>query len=109
MLGVRLAGGEEVRSPVVLLATGHSARDTVRRLFGQGVGMSGKPYAVGFRVEHPQGLIDRIQYGRMAGKGLPPADYRLAARTPRGRGVYSFCMCPGGEVSNAASGTSSRP
>jgi uncharacterized protein len=107
--GVRLAGGEEVRSPVVLLATGHSARDTVRRLFAQGVGMSGKAFAVGYRVEHPQGLIDRIQYGRMAGKNLPPASFRLAARAPSGRGIYSFCMCPGGEVMNAASGEGQSP
>lgn len=102
--GVRLAGGEEVRSPVVVLAVGHSARDTLRALHAQGVAVSGKAFAVGFRVEHPQGLIDRIQYGAAAGKGLPPADYRLAARSPSGRGVYSFCMCPGGEVLNAASG-----
>jgi len=102
VLGVRLADGEEVRAPAVLLATGHSARDTMRRLFAQGVGMSAKAFAVGFRVEHPQGLIDRIRYGRMAGKGLPPAEYRLAAQTPSG-GVWSFCMCPGGEVMNAAS------
>ena len=107
--GVRLACGEELRSPVVLLATGHSARDTVRRLFAQGVGMSAKAFAVGFRVEHPQAMIDRIQYGPMAGKGLPPADYRLAARAPSGRGVYSFCMCPGGEVMNAASGEGQSP
>ncbi|OGP18951.1 MAG: hypothetical protein A2Z26_00875 [Deltaproteobacteria bacterium RBG_16_66_15] len=107
--GVRLAGGEEVRSPVVLLAMGHSARDTARRLFAQGVGMAGKAFAVGFRVEHPQPLIDRIQYGRMTGKGLPPAEYRLAARAPSGRGVYTFCMCPGGEVMNAASGEGQSP
>jgi uncharacterized FAD-dependent dehydrogenase len=107
--GVRLGGGEEVRSPVVLLATGHSARDTVRRLFAQGVGMSAKAFAVGFRVEHPQAMIDRIQYGPMAGKALPPASYRLAARAPSGRGVYSFCMCPGGEVMNAASGEGQSP
>ena len=107
--GVRLAGGGEVRSAAVLLATGHSARDTVRRLFAQGVGMSEKAFAVGFRVEHPQAMIDRIQYGAMAGKGLPPASYRLAARAPSGRGVYSFCMCPGGEVMNAASGEGQSP
>jgi hypothetical protein len=71
--------------------------------------MSGKAFAVGFRVEHPQAMIDRIQYGPMAGKGLPPADYRLAARAPSGRGVYSFCMCPGGEVMNAASGEGQSP
>ncbi len=102
--GVRLAGGEEIPSPFVVLAVGHSARDTVRRLHEQGVLMTPKAFAVGFRVEHPQGLIDRIQYGRAAGKGLPPADYRLSAHAPFGRGVYSFCMCPGGEVMNAASG-----
>jgi uncharacterized FAD-dependent dehydrogenase len=102
--GVRLSGGEEILSPFVVLAVGHSARDTIRRLHGQGGRMAPKACAVGFRVEHPQGLIDRIQYGRPAGKHLPPADYRLAARAPGGRGVWSFCMCPGGEVVNAASG-----
>jgi uncharacterized FAD-dependent dehydrogenase len=102
--GVRMAGGEQVPASAVVLATGHSARDTVARLHGQGVAMARKAFAVGFRLEHPQGLIDRIQYGRAAGKNLPPADYRLAARAPSGRGVYSFCMCPGGEVMNAASG-----
>jgi uncharacterized protein len=101
--GVRLAGGEEIQATAVVLAIGHSARDTVRALHAQGVGMEPKPFAVGLRVEHRQGLIDRIQYGRAAGNDLPPADYRLAARAPGGRGVYSFCMCPGGEVLNAAS------
>ncbi len=107
--GVRLSGGEGIPASAVVLATGHSARDTMRRLHRQGVGMTRKAFAVGFRAEHPQGLIDRIQYGRMAGKGLPPAEYRLAARTPSGRGVYSFCMCPGGEVMNAASGEGQAP
>jgi uncharacterized FAD-dependent dehydrogenase len=107
--GVRLAGGEEVEASAVVLATGHSARDTVRRLRAQGVAMSRKGFAVGFRVEHPQGLIDRLQYGRMAGKGLPPAEYRLAARCPSGRGVWSFCMCPGGEVMSASSGPGQMP
>ncbi|HEX9191429.1 MAG TPA: hypothetical protein VF847_04990 [Candidatus Deferrimicrobiaceae bacterium] len=107
--GVRLAGGEEVGASAVVLATGHSARDTIRRLRAQGVAMSPKGFAVGFRVEHPQGLIDRLQYGRMARKGLPPADYRLAARCPSGRGVWSFCMCPGGEVMAASSGAGQMP
>lgn len=107
--GVRLAGGEEVGASAVLLATGHSARDTVRRLRAQGVAMAPKGFAVGFRVEHPQGVIDRVQYGRMAGKGLPPADYRVAARCPSGRGVWSFCMCPGGEVMSASSGPGQMP
>jgi len=101
--GIRLADGEEIAATAVVLAVGHSARDTIRGLFAQGVGMTPKAFAVGFRVEHPQALIDRIQYGRAAGRGLPPADYRLAARAPTSRGVYSFCMCPGGEVMNAAS------
>ena len=107
--GVRLADGEEVEASAVILATGHSARDTVRRLRAQGVAMAPKAFAVGYRVEHPQGVIDRVQYGRMAGKGLPPADYRLAARSPSGRGVYSFCMCPGGEVMSASSGEGQMP
>ncbi|MCL1925758.1 MAG: FAD-dependent oxidoreductase [Syntrophorhabdaceae bacterium] len=102
--GVRLAGGEEIDAPVVVLAIGHSARDTIRGLHGQGILMTPKAFAVGLRVEHPQGLIDRIQYGGYAGKGLPGADYSLKAKTPGGRGIYSFCMCPGGEVVNAASG-----
>jgi uncharacterized FAD-dependent dehydrogenase len=101
---VRLAGGEEIPCTELVLAVGHSARDTLRMLLSSGVKMSAKAFAVGFRVEHPQGLIDRIQYGKAAGRtGLPPADYRLAERAPSGRGVYSFCMCPGGEVLAAAS------
>jgi uncharacterized FAD-dependent dehydrogenase len=101
---VRLADGEEIPCADLVLAVGHSARDTLRMLLSRGMKMSAKAFAVGFRVEHPQGLIDRIQYGRAAGKaGLPPADYRLAARAPSGRGIYSFCMCPGGEVLAAAS------
>ncbi len=107
---VRLADGEEVPCRHLVLAVGHSARDTVRMLLARGVRMSAKPFAVGFRVEHPQGLIDSIQYGKMAGRpGLPPADYRLAARTPSGRGVYSFCMCPGGEVAAASSAPGEMP
>ena len=102
--GVRLAGGEEIDAPIVVLAIGHSARDTIRGLHGQGILMTPKSFAVGLRVEHPQGLIDRIQYGRYKGEGLPCAEYSLTAKTPGGRGVYSFCMCPGGEVVNAASG-----
>jgi len=102
--GVTLSTGETIPCEVLVLAIGHSARDTIRMLHARGVKMSAKPFAVGFRVEHPQALIDRIQYGRMAGNPhLPPADYRLAVRTPSGRGVYSFCMCPGGEVMAASS------
>ena len=107
---VRLASGEEIPCADLVLAVGHSARDTLRMLHDRGVKMSSKPFAVGFRVEHPQGLIDRIQYGTEAGRpGLPPADYRLAARAPSGRGVYSFCMCPGGEVMAASSAEGGMP
>ncbi len=106
----RLAGGAEVPCEHMVLAIGHSARDTVRMLLSRGVRMSAKPFAVGFRVEHSQELIDRIQYGKMAGRaGLPPADYRLAARDPSGRAVYSFCMCPGGEVVAASSAPGEMP
>jgi len=101
---VRLAGGERVPCERLILAAGHSARDTFRMLHARGVPLSPKPFAVGLRVEHPQPLVDRIQYGRMAGRPeLPPAEYRLAARAPGGRAVYSFCMCPGGEVVAASS------
>ena len=107
---VRLADGEEISCSDLLLAIGHSARDTLRMLLCRGVRMSAKAFAVGFRVEHPQGLIDRIQYGKAAGRtGLPPSDYRLATRAPSGRGVYSFCMCPGGEVLDAASQPGGNP
>jgi len=108
--GLTLSTGETIPCEVLVLAVGHSARDTIRMLHARGVRMSPKPFAVGFRVEHPQGLIDRIQYGRMAGNpDLPPADYRMAARTPSGRGVYSFCMCPGGEVMSSSSAPGGMP
>ena len=108
--GLTLSTGERIPCEVLVLAVGHSARDTIRMLHARGVRMSAKPFAVGFRVEHPQGLIDRIQYGRMAGNpDLPPADYRLALRTSSGRGVYSFCMCPGGEVMSSSSAPGGMP
>ncbi len=88
----------------VYLAIGHSARDTFRWLGELGVPMAQKPFAVGVRIEHPQLLIDRAQYGRMAGSaGLPPAEYKLNVPTPDSRGAYTFCMCPGGQVMNASS------
>lgn len=87
----------------LLLAPGHSARDTYLMLDAQKVHLEAKGFAVGLRVEHPAELIDRIQYGRFAGQ-LPAADYALRYNDDQtGRGVYSFCMCPGGEVINAAS------
>ena len=97
-------GEEEIPCEAVLLCIGHSARDTVQALFRQGVRMAQKPFAMGVRVEHPQALINRAQYGRFADHpALKAADYKLSARTPDGRGCYTFCMCPGGEVICAAS------
>jgi uncharacterized FAD-dependent dehydrogenase len=100
--GVRLAGGEELLGEAVILAVGHSARDTFATLLTQGVPFIPKPFSVGVRAEHPQMLIDGGQYGRHAGvEGLPAASYALSQKVQAGgaeRGVYSFCMCPGGEV-----------
>ena len=94
----------EILTDTVLLAIGHSARDTMQTLFTQGVTMVQKPFAMGVRIEHPQTLIDRSQYGKAAGHpALGAAPYKLAVRTPDGRGVYTFCMCPGGEVMAASS------
>ncbi|MBQ8655072.1 MAG: FAD-binding protein [Clostridia bacterium] len=94
----------EILTDSVLLAIGHSARDTMQSLFNQGVIMVQKPFAMGVRIEHPQSLIDRSQYGSAAGHpALGAAPYKLAVRTPDGRGAYTFCMCPGGEVMAAAS------
>ncbi len=95
---------EEILTDTVLLAIGHSARDTIQALFNQGVIMVQKPFAMGVRIEHPQTLINRSQYGRFANHpALHAAPYKLAVRTPDGRGAYTFCMCPGGEVIPAAS------
>jgi uncharacterized FAD-dependent dehydrogenase len=94
---------ELISCDAILLAPGHSARDTYRMLERRGVRLSAKGFAVGVRVEHPAELISRIQYGRFADQ-LPVADYALRYNDKQtGRGIYSFCMCPGGEVINAAS------
>lgn len=88
----------------LILAAGHSARDTFSLLQEKGVTMQAKPFSLGLRIEHTQQEIDEIQYGDMAGHtGLPPADYKLAVHLPGGRSVYTFCMCPGGQVIAAAS------
>ncbi len=95
---------QEYRTDSVLLCIGHSARDTVRSLFEQGIQMVQKPFAMGVRIEHPRILIDRAQYGAFAGHPmLGAASYKLVCHTPDNRGVYTFCMCPGGHVIAAAS------
>ena len=95
---------EELAAGRVFLAIGHSARDTYQWLYELGLPMQQKPFAVGVRIEHGQSMVDRSQYGRAAGHpALPPAEYKLNAPTPDGRGVYTFCMCPGGRVICAAS------
>jgi uncharacterized FAD-dependent dehydrogenase len=102
--GVTLASGEEIRSDHVVLALGHSARDTFRMLDARGVFMQAKPFSLGFRVEHPQSLIDRARLGKFAGHPkLGAADYKLVHHARNGRSVYSFCMCPGGTVVAATS------
>ncbi len=102
---VRLSGGERIGTDAVLLAIGHSARDTYRMLYENGVAMEAKAFAVGVRIEHPQEWIDRAQYGEDAGNPrLGAADYALTFQDAvTGRGAYSFCMCPGGQVVAAAS------
>ncbi|MBR1630101.1 MAG: FAD-dependent oxidoreductase, partial [Lachnospiraceae bacterium] len=99
--GVVLSDGTTLESDHVLLGIGHSARDTFAQLFSQGVPMQAKPFAVGFRVEHPQERISRMQYGKKAAGLLPPAPYKLVVKSERP--LYSFCMCPGGFVVNASS------
>lgn len=101
--GVVCADGEVFRSDTVVLALGHSARDTFRALHAQGIPMGRKPFSVGVRIEHPQAWINLAQYGAEQLPGFPAADYKLAAHTADGRTVYSFCMCPGGVVVAAAS------
>ncbi|UZJ61652.1 NAD(P)/FAD-dependent oxidoreductase [Pseudomonas sp. KU26590] len=104
MQGVVLDSGERIDSRHVILALGHSARDTFRMLHGRGVFMEAKPFSVGFRIEHPQGLIDRARLGKYAGHPkLGAADYKLVHHAKNGRSVYSFCMCPGGTVVAATS------
>lgn len=104
--GVETANGEKIMGDAVILATGHSARDVYRSLAKDGVKMEAKGLAVGVRLEHPQRLIDQIQYHNPAGRGrwLPAAEYNFVTQVD-GRGVYSFCMCPGGVVVAAGSGS----
>ena len=102
--GVVLASGETLRSRHVVLALGHSARDTFEMLHARGVYLEAKPFSIGFRIEHPQSLIDRARLGPNAGNPLiGAADYKLVHHAKNGRAVYSFCMCPGGTVVAATS------
>ena len=102
--GVTLASGEVIRSRHVVMALGHSARDTFRMLHARGVYVEAKPFALGFRIEHPQSLIDQARLGKYAGHAeLGAADYKLVHHARNGRAVYSFCMCPGGTVVAATS------
>ena len=102
--GVVLENGETIRADNVILAIGHSARDTFKMLFDRGVYIEAKPFSIGFRIEHPQGLIDRARFGPSAGNPvLGAADYKLVHHATNGRAVYSFCMCPGGTVVAATS------
>ncbi|MGZ4977682.1 MAG: NAD(P)/FAD-dependent oxidoreductase [Methylobacter sp.] len=102
--GVTLANGETINTNHVLLAIGHSARDTFKMLYDRGVYIEAKPFSIGFRIEHPQSLIDTCRFGSNAGHPLlGAADYKLVHHCSNGRSVYSFCMCPGGTVVAATS------
>ena len=98
-----IVNGNTIPCKNLILAIGHSARDTFEMLSTKDLDMSAKPFAVGVRIEHPQKLIDIHQYGEKYYKQLPPASYKLTYQTKQNRGVYSFCMCPGGYVVNASS------
>ena len=102
--GVRLAGGGHIAADHVVLAVGHSARDTFEMVQKRGIHIEAKPFSIGLRIEHPQSLIDAARYGGNAGNPLlGAADYKLVHHAGNGRSVYSFCMCPGGTVVAAAS------
>jgi uncharacterized FAD-dependent dehydrogenase len=102
--GVTLASGETINTAHVVLAIGHSARDTFKMLYDRGVYIEAKPFSIGFRIEHPQSLIDTCRWGDNAGNPLlGAADYKLVHHCRNGRSVYSFCMCPGGTVVAATS------
>ena len=102
--GLKLSNGEYLEADHVILAVGHSARDTFEMLSERGVFMEAKPFSLGFRIEHPQGMINSSRFGKFAGnKLLGAADYKVVHHASNGRAVYSFCMCPGGTVVAAAS------
>ncbi|MCC6912431.1 MAG: NAD(P)/FAD-dependent oxidoreductase [Rhodospirillaceae bacterium] len=102
--GVTLQSGEQIRTDHVVLAIGHSARDTFKMLYDRGVYVEAKPFSIGVRLEHPQSMIDKCRFGKFAGHPiLGAADYKLVHHGSNGRSVYSFCMCPGGTVVAATS------
>jgi len=102
--GIQLENGEHIVADQVILALGHSARDTFQALHDAGVYLEAKPFSIGFRIEHPQSMIDRARLGPHAGNPLiGAADYKLVHHAKNGRSVYSFCMCPGGTVVAATS------
>ncbi len=102
--GIVLSSGERIATNHLVLAVGHSARDTFEMLHKRGIYIEAKPFSIGFRIEHPQSLIDRARYGKNAGNALlGAADYKLVHHASNGRSVYSFCMCPGGTVVAATS------
>jgi len=104
VIGVTLASGETLHSRHIVLAIGHSARDTFKMLFDSGVYIEAKPFSIGFRIEHPQSVFDQAGFGSFAGNPiLGAADYKLVHHCKNGRSVYSFCMCPGGTVVAATS------
>ena len=102
LMGVRLESGEEIAASHMVLAPGHSARDTFEMLHARGVALQSKPFSLGVRIEHPQGMIDKARFGRTVPQ-LGAADYKLVHHASNDRSVYSFCMCPGGTVVAAAS------
>jgi uncharacterized FAD-dependent dehydrogenase len=102
--GVVIADGKKFHHDHIILAIGHSARDTFKMLYRRGVQIEAKPFSMGLRIEHPQALIDKCRFGENAGNPvLGAADYKLVHHSSNGRSVYSFCMCPGGTVLAAAS------
>lgn len=94
---------EKIKTNILILAIGHSARDTYKMLSNKNLAMESKPFAVGVRIQHPQKLINKSQYGKEKINGLKEASYKLTYKTKKGRAVYTFCMCPGGYVINSSS------
>jgi len=95
---------DSIETDTLILAIGHSARDTFRTLYAEGLEMTRKPFSIGVRAEHPQSMVNESQYGKNYPKDmLPPAEYKLSCKSSSGRGVYTFCMCPGGDVITASS------